>query len=236
MPQPMTELNDMRKYANALRLQSEKRIEGISQRLLDGEIDLPQWQQLMKDELRRAHLEQFVVGKGGIRDGVKAGDYGKLGPELKKQYQYLNKFAATIAKQSEAGQPLTGIIARSKLYARSTQATFWHTAIPVQLPQYPRDGKTKCKSNCKCRLRFKYVRDAGEVSAVLVWWQLAPAEHCKSCRDLAREWSPKRFEVNGTIKESSIQQSVELLLMESPGLRKFSNHIHEMWGITEGAG
>ena len=63
MPDPLTDPTDIRRYSNALRIMSERRIEGITQRFISGEIDLAGWQDEMKAELRRGNHEQFVVGK-----------------------------------------------------------------------------------------------------------------------------------------------------------------------------
>lgn len=236
MPEPMTDPNDQRKYSNALRLQSEKRIEALTQRLANGEIDLAAWQVNMKDELRRANLEQFVTGRGGDRTGIKPGEYGTLGPELKRQYKYLRNFAGVIEAAGENGSPLDFAIVRAKLYAKSTQASFWKSSIPVDLPQTPRDGKTRCRTNCKCRLQHKLEYNAdGEAIAVLVWWKLSPAEHCEDCLSLARTWNPLRIEMTKGVSESSWKQAVDLLLIESPELQHghVAQELYAMWDIEE---
>lgn len=179
MPGPLSDIDDIRRYSNALRLMSERRIEALTRDLADGKMTLAEWQERMKAELRRANLEQFVVGKGGVRANINRREYLQLGPELKRQYRYLDRFAALVQDRAEAGQPITFAIERAKLYARSTQASMWRSAVPVRLPQVPRDGKTRCRTNCKCRLDFAYERgDEGQVTAVLVTWRLRPAEHC----------------------------------------------------------
>jgi hypothetical protein len=236
MPEPLTDPDDMRRYANALRLQSERRIEALTQRLVDGDIDLAEWQEDMKAELRRANLEQFVAGRGGIREGIKRTDYLRLGPELKKQYGYLRKFAAVIQKASSNANPLTFAVERAKLYGKSTQAMFWHSAVPVKLPQVPRDGKTRCRTNCKCRLVIRHERDPqGNIVAVLVYWKTGIAEHCQDCLKLSREWNPLRVEVDDEVEESGnglLAQSIDLLLMEAPDLRPVEGEIYAMWGLV----
>ncbi|MFA7386075.1 MAG: hypothetical protein WCZ87_00285 [Thiohalobacteraceae bacterium] len=233
MPGPLGDIDDIRRYSNALRLMSERRIEGLTRDLTDGKMTVAQWQEAMKAELRRGNHEQFVVGKGGVRSQINRREYLQLGPELKRQYRYLDRFAAQIQARAEAGKPITFAMERAKLYARSTQASMWRSAVPVKLPQAPRDGKTRCRTNCKCRLQFDYERgDAGQVIAVLVYWKLRPAEHCDDCIRLSREWNPKRFAV---LEESaSVAQSVGLLLMEADDLsHDEAQVIREMWDIQE---
>ena len=43
MPDPLTDPADIRRYSNALRRQAEARITAVTQRLLDGELDLAGW-------------------------------------------------------------------------------------------------------------------------------------------------------------------------------------------------
>lgn len=228
MPDQLTDAADMRRFSSAQRTASEKRIRALSQRFVDGDLDLAQWQDAMKTELRTAYKEQFVVGKGGDKRGIAAKEYLKLGPELKKQYRYLNRFARAIEAAAEQGKPLDFVVARSVLYAKSSQAMFWKTAIPVDLPQTPRDGQTQCKTNCRCYLTFDYERDeSGVIIAVLVYWRLTPAEHCDDCKKLAREWNPKRFDVDG-LSESSIEQAVNLLISQDPHHIVIESHLREI--------
>lgn len=233
MPDPLRDPDDIRRYSNALRLMSERRIEALTRGLVDGTTPLAEWQEAMKAELRRANYEQFVVGKGGDRRLINRREYLQLGPELKRQYRYLDRFASQVQARADAGKPIAFAVERAKLYARSTQASMWRSAVPVKLPQVPRDGKTRCRTNCKCRLTYDYERgDEGQVTAVLVTWKLRPAEHCEDCLALSREWNPKRFPV--ALNESgSVAQSVGLLLMEADLGAAEEQTIWQMWDIEE---
>lgn len=234
MPDSMTDFNDMRRYSNALRLVSERNVADLTQQLLDGDITLAQWQTRMKTELRQANKQQFITGHGGSSKGITAGEYGRLGPELRRQYQYLRKFAAAIEKAAADGKPLIFVTARAQLYAKSTQAMFWKAAIPVALPQVPRDGKTDCKTNCSCRLDVKYVRDEeGKLLKVRVFWRLGIADHCESCKRLTREWNPLEIEV-GAAQESDMRQAVDLMLREA-ALWPVREELYRMWGVKTSA-
>ena len=230
MPDPLTNPTDIRRYSNVLRRMSETRMAGLTQRLLDGDLDLAGWVADMKAELRRGNYEQFVVGKGGDRSRIDRREYLQLGPELRRQYAYLDRFAADIEARAAGGKSLQFALERAKLYARSTQAMMWKSAIPVKLPQVPRDGQTRCRTNCKCRLEYDYERgEEGAITAVLVWWKLNPAEHCADCLALARTWNPKRFPVD-VDEAAPLDQAVDLLVLaehweaDAPTLRA-------MWGI-----
>ncbi len=230
MPEPLTDLTDIRRYSNALRIQAERRIEALTQDLIDGKMDLTQWVDDMKAELRRGNHEQFVVGKGGDKSLIDRKEYLQLGPELKRQYRYLNNFAADIKQRADSGQSIQFALARSKMYARSTQAMMWRAAIPVKLPRYPRDGQTRCRTNCKCYLTYEYERDEdGKITAVLVTWNLVPAEHCEDCIDLSREWNPKRFPVKAN-EAVPFEQAVELLILNEH-LHAEADTIRAMWGM-----
>lgn len=228
MPDRLTDAADMRRFSSAQRAASEQRIQALSQRLVDGDVDLTQWHEDMKAELRRAYKEQFVVGKGGDRRGINAREYLALGPELKKQYRYLRRFARAIEVAAEQDKPIDFVVARARLYAKSSQAMFWKTAIPVDLPQTPRDGNTQCLTNCRCYLDYDYERDEnGAIVAVLVYWRLTPAEHCEDCKKLGREWNPRRFETEG-LSESSIEQAVNLLIVQDPHNIVIETHLREI--------
>jgi len=232
MPDPLTDLADIRRYSNALRRQSEARMAAVTQRLLDGDIDLPKWVDEMKAELRRGNYEQFVIGKGGDRTRIDRKEYLQLGPELKRQYAYLNRFAADIEQRAVEGKSLGFAVERAKLYARSTQAMMWKSAVPVKLPQVPRDGQTRCRTNCRCRLEIAYERDEdGAIAAVRVWWKLNPAEHCEDCLALAREWNPKRFPID-VAEAAPMEQAVQLLVL-AEHLEADAPTLRAMWGISE---
>ena len=146
--------------------------------------------------------------------------------------QYGQDYTKAAARAIEAAaaqdKPLDFVVARSKLYAKSSQALFWKTSVPVDLPQTPRDGQTRCKTNCRCYLDIGYERDDdGAIVAVLVYWRLTPAEHCEDCLRLAREWNPLRLEVDG-LSESGMAQAVNLLIAQDPHNLQIESHLREI--------
>lgn len=198
----LTTLSDRQEYANLLLQMSEQRMAALADKLAKGQIQLIDFQITMREELRRANAYQLIAGAGGNKANVKADDWLKLGSELQKQYRYLSNFSREIQSgQLSAAQ----IAARTKLYARSSQAVFWKQALPVQLPANPRDGSTACRSNCLCSWAIDYeYGDDGNVTAVLATWQLDPTErHCPDCPERAARWNPLRIPVGYSFNQTA---------------------------------
>lgn len=205
MPEAMTDLDDMRRYSNALRLGTTQEMDALAEQLFNEDITLAEWQTQMKEVLRRQNYYQFITGKGGDKTQIRYTEYLKLGSELKHQYAHLARFAAEIYKRGGDGRLTVEYIrSRSKLYGNSTQAMFWKSAVPVKIPQYPRDGKTRCKTGCKCRLKIKrYIKPDGV--EIHVWWIMQPAEHCEDCLRLSREWNPLILTEGATTESDNTQ-------------------------------
>lgn len=210
MPGPIRDANDRRKFSNALRLQDEQRFKALSQRLVDGEITVSEWQAEFKVLLRDSYMRQLIAGNGGVEDGITRRERLAIGPALQREYRYLGRFANAVEQAIIDGKSVQFAVERGAMYARKSQSQFWKKAIPVKLSQVPRDGKTKCKTNCKCRLDFQYERNTDDaITAVLVYWRLSPAEHCEDCLKLARTWNPLRIETDG-INETSIARAIDV--------------------------
>lgn len=209
MPSPMTDADDQRRFSNALRLATEKEIEKLTQKLVDGELRVDDWRIQMLQIIKRANIQQNNIAQGGI---AKDEDFDGLKGELQKQWGHLRRFARMVQRAAENEKSITFAVARAVLYAKSTQAAFWQGKLPVKLPQVPRDGQTQCRTNCKCRLKIKNeYDDDGNLVAVLVWWKLSPAEHCDDCLTLARTWNPRRFEVGAGVSEATMAQIAHIM-------------------------
>jgi hypothetical protein len=100
---------------------STVRVRALSQRLLDGQTSLAEWQQAMANELRVVHVAVGIVAHGGQAE-MSQSAYGFLGSEIKPQLSYLRNFAAQLAS---GAQPLDGrVLARAELYAQAGRGTF----------------------------------------------------------------------------------------------------------------
>lgn len=71
-------------------------ISSITNRFLDGRIDLPTWQQQMAREIKDGWIVNAMAGRGG-KNSMEFSDYGRLGGRLRFEYDRLNQFAQRIA-------------------------------------------------------------------------------------------------------------------------------------------
>lgn len=95
---------------------TQAEMRAISARLTKDQMSVADWQKEMRAKVKQAHIELYQVGKGGPDQMTKA-DYGRLGASLKKEYKYLDGFAADIA----AGKLSPGAISvRSSMYGSAS--------------------------------------------------------------------------------------------------------------------
>lgn len=96
--------------AEAVRNLSEKYIDHLKtdigtivDKLVEGKINVATWEETTARALKDLHIGLYTLGRGGLKQ-VSARDYGIIGSELKKEYQYLRGFSQDIlaGKMSEA--------------------------------------------------------------------------------------------------------------------------------------
>src|SRR5512139_3208452 len=63
----------------------------------DGQLDVSTWQTLMRQEIKREYIRQYVAGRGGL-DMMTQRDWGSVGGMIADQYRYLDGFAREIAE------------------------------------------------------------------------------------------------------------------------------------------
>ena len=97
-------------------------------RMLDGgQLTLGDWQTVMREEIKDAYIEQYLLGRGGLDKFTKS-EAGSLGGMLAEQYRYLDRFARDIA----AGNLTEGqIAARARMYIRSSSEAFERAQMRV---------------------------------------------------------------------------------------------------------
>lgn len=214
-PKTLTTFEERRTYAEALREVFAQQMRVLGEQLTAGEITLQEWQIEMRSELRRMNALMLITGAGGDKDNVDPNDWLRLGPELKKQYEFLENFAKDISSGKTVGY---GIQDRAALYARSTYASFWREAVPVDLPAVPGDGSTQCLTNCLCQwqIEYEYTR-TGRVKAVLATWKLDGGEHCKDCEKRAEDWNPLRIPVKRSFVADDLFKSVKRFIARLSG-------------------
>lgn len=82
-----------------------------------GSVD--EWQTAMRMAIKDVHLYAAAVARGGWAQMTQS-DFGAVGAILRKQYAYLDRFAAEI----RAGLPRDGrLLARMKLYVMAARTT-----------------------------------------------------------------------------------------------------------------
>ncbi len=105
------------------------------------------------------------------------------------QLEYLKGFTGEAGDMSDAA-----VAARAGLYAGATRASFYKSAIDVELPCHP-GGCPDCYSNCRCDLE---VRDDG------VYWQCAADDKsCGGCVSRGNEWQPYKEDGAGDKPETA---------------------------------
>lgn len=89
--------------------------------LAEGKLSVHDWTLLMRDEIKDAYIQQYVLAKGGLSQMTQR-DWSSIGGMLgRDQYAYLDRFAREIAdgKVSPAQ-----IKRRAAMYVRSSREAF----------------------------------------------------------------------------------------------------------------
>lgn len=152
------------------------KLRAISQQFTDGKITLVEWQLGFKDILKAGHTLAAGIAMGGKANMTPA-DWGRVGQQLRVQYEALQRFALQI----EARQKIN--MGRVDQYARSIRSTFLNVErlrIPAQkmaqwirtkrescedcieqerrgtqpIAMFPQIGSLRCRHNCGCYLKL----------------------------------------------------------------------------------
>lgn len=168
-------------------------IERISQSLIEGNIDLGEWQRSIAEKLKQLHAQQYLLGVGGTAN-IEFDDYLVLGRRLKEQYKYLRGFAIALKR---GNMSLAQFLYRARLYPQAAKGTYY----TAQRESASRNGKThgfrklgdaehcpsciryanlgivpidelvmptekcECKVNCRCSVVFLSLESPGTVNA-----------------------------------------------------------------------
>jgi len=178
-----------REYAQA----SGQVVTVYSRYVAQGMLRVQDWQGLMRDEIKKQYINQYLVGRGGLNQMTQR-DWGIIGRALRDQYRFLDGFAADVAagKLSPAQ-----IQARARMYVDAAHVALERGRAEAfgmpTLPAYPGDGQTQCLTNCRCNWDIQEVRD--EDGNVIGWnatWVLDPHKqevHCPDCPNNAAVWN-----------------------------------------------
>jgi len=172
-------LRNIQKYSDSQMLKMDM----FAMSLSDGEITIQQWTLRMREVIKRTHIVQYIIARGGL-DRMTQSDWGRIGWVLRNQYAFLNQFANAI---SGGNLTVAQIQARSAMYINAARESYERGkaqgAFGLFLPAYPGDGTTECLSNCQCHWNIQNMEDHYECT-----WTLGEAEHCNTCVVRASTW------------------------------------------------
>ena len=152
----------------------------------DKDINIFQFEQGVKDVLKKTYIDMYSMGAGG-RNNITQSDWGKIGAMLKEQYGkdgYLKGLLGQVANGEISHAQAN---ARLKMYVNSANESLWKgfaKDLPP-LPAYPGDGSTVCLTNCQCEWEIQEAEGGFNC-----YWRLGAAEHCPDCLLRADEWNP----------------------------------------------
>jgi hypothetical protein len=75
----------------------ETRLKGHARLLINGRIDIPEFQRRMANDMKLSAIRMAALGAGGV-EGLGSRHYGKIGAELKKQYKFLAGFGDALVE------------------------------------------------------------------------------------------------------------------------------------------
>lgn len=98
---------------------SKRELKALASQLIENKITLEGWQKATAQQLKILHLQQALLGRGGV-DAMKSADYLAIGRNLKSEYEYLRNFAKDINNGNlTQGQ----FLARLDMYAEKSRSS-----------------------------------------------------------------------------------------------------------------
>lgn len=141
--------------------------------------------------LKQLHVAQYQLAKGGP-ENMTSRDYGRIGAKLARQYREIDRWLRKIERTDTFPSPQQAknimrvfLQTTRQSYERGKAAAFGLPLNPRwknrELPQFPGDGETVCKSGCGCT--WVITREETRWTA---WWKIDRAkENCVDCLELA---------------------------------------------------
>jgi hypothetical protein len=99
-------------------------ISTVSQRFYDGEISHKEWDASMRQHIRTLHVAEGTLASGGPAN-MDAAHYGRIGPVVREQYQFLNGLGERI-QSGYYGEDLkaNGFLVHAQMYGEAGRGTF----------------------------------------------------------------------------------------------------------------
>jgi hypothetical protein len=153
--------NTVRDAINQVITKTETSFKEAAQKLVDRQSSVKEFQATMTGNIKTLALATSIAAKGGFANMTPA-DYGRVGAEVKQQYQFLQNFCNELAngKQGLDGR----VVTRAAMYAQASWAISQEIA------------------------RRNLEDSAREIEEKRV---LGIADHCRNCLDdAAAGWQP----------------------------------------------
>jgi hypothetical protein len=174
-------------WRNQARAALEDEATRLMDRLADGDITIQFWETEMRDLLRKAHISEYLLARGGT-NALTAADRARIGAELDRQFAHLRNFTrqlmdGTLSQEAAA--------ARARMYPRSGNTLFnmgRENAWNIRLPGHPGEG-VQCLSNCRCSWQ---ISTRGKLT--IASWKVSPGDSCDDCVDRGRRWAHLEFD------------------------------------------
>lgn len=173
---------------------AEKRLGDIVTAMHEGAMSPAYGQTLLRDELRRVHLQNAALGAGGF-DRLSFREYGRAGRSLRDSYSRMtnltNDLKAGKVTLPQALNRISGYVGEARvnflaaerdavratgrayeerrtLHARESCPDCERYAAmgwqPLGMLPVPGEGNTRCRSNCRCSLERREVETVQRVT------------------------------------------------------------------------
>ena len=118
---------------------SRNEVARLSRELVNGRINLADWQRATAREIKNMHMASAALAKGGWAQ-MTPQDTGRVGRIIRDEYAYLANFAQQI---KSGQQKLDGsLVTRANLYAQAPRGTYHAIEQRGMMEQ----GKTECRN------------------------------------------------------------------------------------------
>lgn len=190
----------LKAYATLARVLDRVRdgLDTLADGVNSGALDPVTWHNETVQLLRVGYTAAYLDGRGDTT--LSPGAQRLLARLVADQVGYLNGFLDQVEADgwSDARDR-----ARLRMYGASVRQAYERGAtFGLPLPTVPGAGSTRCLTNCKCRLRIRWL-DEEELDAD-VFWMLGKAEHCPDCVTLSKQWAPLRIR-GGEVARSTVK-------------------------------
>ena len=114
--------DQVRTWLDKYIIASQAAVQAASLAYRSGTMSLADWQAVLRDETKDAHLVAEALARGGWKQLTHA-DFGRVGQRVRVQYRFLADFTAQLR---DGTARLDGsFLARAKMYIASARAAFY---------------------------------------------------------------------------------------------------------------